>query len=84
MIGVDGSVVYSFTAIGARIDQLLRSRPEGLDAATVVSELSRQGLRGDDVSVALTEGVSYRKYDVDARFRITAATVRSESSTVGS
>jgi len=76
--------VYSFSAIGARIDQLLHARPEGMDAATVVSELSRQGLRGDDVSVALTEGVSYRKYDVDARFRVTAATVRSEGSTVGS
>ena len=76
--------MYSFSAIGARIDQLLHARPEGMAAATVVSELSRQGLRGDDVAVALTEGVSHRKYDVDARFRVTAATAGNESSTVGS
>jgi hypothetical protein len=68
----DGGFVYSFSAIGDRIDQLLHSRPEGLDAASVVSELSRQGLRGDDVAVALIEGVNYRKYDMDAKFRVTA------------
>ncbi|GEM_PF-3010689 len=81
----DGSFVSSFNVIRDRIDQLLRGRPEGMEAAAVVSELSKQGLRGDDVAVALTEGVSYRRYDVDARFRVTAVQAPvPEGSRVGS
>lgn len=65
--------MHALSAITDRIDQLLKTRPDGVTATTVVTELSRQGLRGDDVAAALTEGVNYRKYDVDAMFRVTAA-----------
>lgn len=60
----------TLSSISDRIEDILRARPGGLAASAVVSELSRQGVAGDDAAAALAAGLGYRRWELDARFRV--------------
>ncbi len=56
----------TLNAISDRIERLLLEWPDGLDAYDVVSELTNQGVAGDDAAAALAAGLGDRRWQLDS------------------
>ncbi|MGF1646931.1 MAG: hypothetical protein ACFCVF_08435 [Kineosporiaceae bacterium] len=59
-----------------RIERLLEERPDGLDASFLVSELTDQGVSGDDAAAALAQGLGDHRWELDTGFRVTLASAQ--------
>lgn len=63
----------TLSAITDRIEDLLLRRPGGLDVSLVVSELTNQGIAGDDAAAALAAGLGDQRWQLDTSFRVSVA-----------
>ncbi|MGF1661336.1 MAG: hypothetical protein ACFCVG_02500 [Kineosporiaceae bacterium] len=66
----------SLSSIIDRIERLLEERPDGVDASFLVSELTDQGISGDDAAAALAQGLGDHRWELDTGFRVTLASVQ--------
>jgi hypothetical protein len=68
--------VETLGSIIDRIERLLVERPDGFDASSLVSELTDQGVSGDDAAAALAQGLGDHRWELDTGFRVTLASAQ--------